>query len=174
MVEHAGIASAFLADVFGCSTAEPVYISSLPNDDARGREPGERHVVTREMANIEAFTRKWDRKDRALYFCTATIKIGSTRRSKETIAELMAEECAATLRLRFLFCFLIEQCGSAFFSHTRCFFFAVTGGHCFVVCTDHGRGPSLYLWPELSVPWKFMVALLAPNSCAAQWNARAL
>jgi hypothetical protein len=38
------IASAFLADVFGASTVAPVFICSLPNSDARDREPGERHV----------------------------------------------------------------------------------------------------------------------------------
>ena len=41
------VASHFLADMFGASTAAPVYISSLPNADAREREVGERHVATR-------------------------------------------------------------------------------------------------------------------------------
>jgi P4 family phage/plasmid primase-like protien len=87
-VEHAGIASNFLASMFGGSTASPVYISSLPNQDARDREPGERHLVTREFNLIEAFCKKWDRKDRALYFCTATIQPGVGKRSKETLSEL--------------------------------------------------------------------------------------
>jgi hypothetical protein len=86
----ANIASAFLADVFGPSTIAPVFICSLANADARDREPGERHVATREPVHIEAFLRKWDRKDRALYFAVATVKPGSTTRSKATLAELNA------------------------------------------------------------------------------------
>jgi hypothetical protein len=87
-VEGANIASTFLADVFGPSTAAPVFICSLPNSEAREREPGERHVRTRAPDEIEAFLRKWDRKHRAVYFAVATIKAGSTTRSKATLAEL--------------------------------------------------------------------------------------
>jgi hypothetical protein len=87
-VADTNIASAFLADMFGPATVAPVFICSLPNADAREREPGERHVATRERKHVEAFLRKWDRKDRALYFCTATVRPGSTTRSKATIAEL--------------------------------------------------------------------------------------
>jgi hypothetical protein len=87
-VEGANVASAFLADMFGPSTAAPVFICSLPNADARERESGERHVATREVEHVEAFLRKWDRKDRALYFAVATVKPGSTTRSKATLAEL--------------------------------------------------------------------------------------
>ncbi|MGB6766749.1 MAG: DNA-primase RepB domain-containing protein, partial [Methyloceanibacter sp.] len=87
-VESANIASTFLADMFGASTAAPVYISSLPNADAKEREPGERHVATREPDHVEAFLQKWDRKDRALYFAVATVKPGSATRSKGTLAEL--------------------------------------------------------------------------------------
>jgi hypothetical protein len=87
-VEGANVASKFLADVFGPSTAAPVFICSLPNADAHEREPGERHVATREPDHVEAFLEKWDRKDRALYFAVATVKPGSTTRSKATLAEL--------------------------------------------------------------------------------------
>ena len=82
------VASHFLADMFGASTAAPVYISSLPNADAREREVGERHVATRRPEDIEAFLRKWDRPDRAAYFCTATVQAGAMTRSKATLAEL--------------------------------------------------------------------------------------
>ena len=82
------VAGHFLADMFGASTAAPVYISSLPNADAREREVGERHVTTRQPEDIEAFLRKWDRPDRAAYFCTATVQAGATTRSKATLAEL--------------------------------------------------------------------------------------
>jgi hypothetical protein len=87
-VEGANVASTFLADMFGASTATPVFICSLPNADAREREPGERHVATREPDDIEAFRKKWDRKDRGLYFAVATVKPGSTTRSKAMLAEL--------------------------------------------------------------------------------------
>jgi hypothetical protein len=87
-VEGANSASTFLAGMFGASTAAPVFICSLPNADARERERGERHVATREPVHIEAFLRKWDRRDRALYFAVATVKPGSITRSKATLAEL--------------------------------------------------------------------------------------
>ena len=88
-VENAeNVASAFLADVFGASTVAPVFICSLSNADAPAREPRERHVATRQPDDVEAFLRKWDRKDRALYFCTATIQPGAVTRSKATLAEL--------------------------------------------------------------------------------------
>jgi P4 family phage/plasmid primase-like protien len=89
-VEGVSVASHFLADMFGASTVAPVFICSLPNADAPVREPRERHVATRERDHVETFCRKWDRKDRALYFCTATVKPGATTRSKATLAELNA------------------------------------------------------------------------------------
>src|SRR5262249_44825795 len=87
-VESVNIASTFLADMFGASTAAPVFICSLPNADARDCEPGERHVTTRERDHIERFLLKWDRRRRALYFGVATLKPGATTRSKATLAEL--------------------------------------------------------------------------------------
>ena len=82
------VASVFLADIFGASTVAPVFICSLPNADAPAGEPRECHVATRHPDHIERFLQRWDRKDRALYFCTATIKSGATTRSKATLAEL--------------------------------------------------------------------------------------
>jgi RecA-family ATPase len=87
-VEGAHIASEFLKSMFGASTAAPVYICSLPNSDAEGREVGERHVATRDPEHVEAFRGKWDRKDRGLYFAVATVKAGATARKKETLDEL--------------------------------------------------------------------------------------
>jgi hypothetical protein len=81
-------ASQFVIDLFGPSSQCPVYISSLPNADATG-EPGERHVTTRDANLIDLFTKTWDRPGRGLYFGTATIKKGASRRAKETIAELI-------------------------------------------------------------------------------------
>jgi RecA-family ATPase len=92
-VEGANVASSFLASMFGASTANPVFICSLPNSDAKDREAGERKVTTRQPDHIEAFLKKWDRKDRALYFCTATLHLGATTRSKQTLAELNGLHC---------------------------------------------------------------------------------
>ena len=89
MVEEAGnIASSFLAGMFGPSTEGPVYVASRPNNDAPADEPRERRVMTRVPDVIDAFVRKWDRRNRALYFCVGTVKPDATRRAKETIAEL--------------------------------------------------------------------------------------
>ena len=92
-VEGANVASSFLASMFGASTANPVFICSLPNSDAKDREPGERKVTTRQADYVEAFLKKWDRKDRALYFCTATLQPGASKRSKETLAALNGLHC---------------------------------------------------------------------------------
>jgi putative DNA primase/helicase len=89
MVEEAeNIASKFLADMFGPSTESPVYVASRPNDDAPPKEPRERRVMTRAPTVIDAFVRKWDRRNRALYFCVGTVKPDAVRRAKETIHEL--------------------------------------------------------------------------------------
>jgi AAA domain/RepB DNA-primase from phage plasmid len=82
------VASDFLADVFGPSTVERVYLSSLPNDDARDRQPGEKRLATRAPDLVERFVADQDRADRGLYFCTATITAAAKTRSKQTLAEL--------------------------------------------------------------------------------------
>src|SRR3954452_24979085 len=85
----------FIREVFGPLTENPVFISSLPNADARVREPGERHVITRDTAVIADFINKWDRKNRGLFFCVSTLRpssapvtAGRSSRSKANIAEL--------------------------------------------------------------------------------------
>src|SRR4051812_5060671 len=85
----------FLRKVFGPVTEDSVFVSSLPNAEARGREPGERHVTTRDTAVIKGFVEKWDRKDRGLYFCVSTLRpssapvaAGCSLRSKANVAEL--------------------------------------------------------------------------------------
>src|SRR4051794_13940470 len=85
----------FLREVFGPVTENPVYVSSLPNAEARGHEPGERHVITRDTAEIERFVQKWDRKDRGVYFCVSTLRRnlpsvepGRSPRIKANVAEL--------------------------------------------------------------------------------------
>src|SRR5829696_2300691 len=85
----------FIREIFGPVTECPVFICSLPNADARGREPGEKYIITRDTAVIERFVTTWDRKDRGLYFCVSTLQAGSTShmaggspRCKANIAEL--------------------------------------------------------------------------------------
>jgi hypothetical protein len=83
-----GVAADFIADVFGGSTTEPVFLSSLPNADARAREPSERRLATRDGALVERFRADMDRKDRGTYFCVSTIKSTAKQRSKSALAEL--------------------------------------------------------------------------------------
>lgn len=85
----------FIKNVFGPVTENPVYVSSLPNSDARDREPGEKHVMTRDLCTIELFASKWDRKDRGLFFCVATLapdarpeRPGGSPRSKANVSEI--------------------------------------------------------------------------------------
>jgi hypothetical protein len=87
-VEAQSVAARFIVDVFASSTGNPVYLCSLKNRDAPSNEPGERHVATRNIADIDAFIHKWDRKHRGLYFCVSTLANGATRRAKTTAAEL--------------------------------------------------------------------------------------
>jgi hypothetical protein len=87
-VEAQSAATKFIIDVFASSTGNPVYLCSLKNRDAPSNEPGERHVATRNIADIDAFIHKWDRQHRGLYFCVSTIANGATKRSKTTTAEL--------------------------------------------------------------------------------------
>jgi putative DNA primase/helicase len=75
----------FVADVFGPSTVDPVFICSLPNDKVPGLE---RHVTTRRADDISAFIAKYDRPGRASYFCVSTLKPSARQRSKKTVSEL--------------------------------------------------------------------------------------
>ena len=82
----------FVVDWFKGTTGR-VYLCSLPNPELKGTpegEPSERHILTRSTEQINGFVSKWDRPGRGLYFCTATIQPDATRRSKETLAELVA------------------------------------------------------------------------------------
>ena len=87
-VEAQSAAAKFIIDVFASSTGNPVYLCSLKIRDAPNNEPGERHVATRNIADIDAFIHKWDRQHRGLYFCVSTLANGATKRSKTTTAEL--------------------------------------------------------------------------------------
>ena len=89
MGEPQHVGATFLADVFGSSTACPVFICSLINGDAReGAGAGERFVTTRTPEYISAFARKWDIARRGVYWCVSTVARDARRRAKETLAEL--------------------------------------------------------------------------------------
>lgn len=76
----------FLSAMFGDATDLPVYISSLPNGDAKDREPGERSIATRSPDKIDGFVGNWDRPNRGLFFCTGIVKRGA-RRAKVNIVQ---------------------------------------------------------------------------------------
>jgi P4 family phage/plasmid primase-like protien len=80
----------FIVDVFGSSTAHPVFICSLPNSGQHDGQLGERFVTTRCVEDIAGFARKWDRPRRALYYAVNTVKPNARRRSKQTISEINA------------------------------------------------------------------------------------
>lgn len=75
----------FIASLFGLVTESPVYICSLANERDDPSEPSERHVSTRDGADIEKFVRKWDRPKRGLFFCVGTVE--GARRAKESVRE---------------------------------------------------------------------------------------
>jgi hypothetical protein len=79
----------FLVNYFGASSLNPIYLSSLPNAECKDREPGERHIISRSSEQIAAFVGKWDRPGRGVYFAVSTVVRTATRRSKETLSELV-------------------------------------------------------------------------------------
>jgi hypothetical protein len=81
-------AARFLATLFARSKA-PVFVTSLANDKGQSQRLPSRSIVTRECDTVERFAAKWDQLERALYFCVGTIKPGSQRRARETVAELV-------------------------------------------------------------------------------------
>lgn len=85
----------FVTSVFGPGTSAPVFVTSLPNGDAKDREPGEKYVMTRDPSLVQRHVAKWDRRDRAIYFCVGTIKPdatpdkpGGSPRNKANVAEI--------------------------------------------------------------------------------------
>jgi hypothetical protein len=85
-------AAEFIANWFKGTTGR-VYLCSLPNPELKGTpagEPSERHILTRSTEQITGFVAKWNRPGRGLYFCTATIQPDAARRTKQTLAELVA------------------------------------------------------------------------------------
>src|SRR3954454_6178750 len=84
----------FFRQVFGPATASSVFVSSLPNADVRGTQPGERHILSRDTAAIERFVGDWDRAGRGVYFCVSTLQPnaaagkGRSPRCKANVAEI--------------------------------------------------------------------------------------
>jgi P4 family phage/plasmid primase-like protien len=86
----------FITKVYGPGTVDPVFITSLPNEDAKSFEPGEKSVMTRDLEVVARHITKWDRPSRAVYFCVGTLKPdarpdaarpGSSPRNKENVSE---------------------------------------------------------------------------------------
>jgi hypothetical protein len=62
----------------------PVYFQSLSNDGSE--HP--REVFTRSPQEVAGFMKKWDRAGRGLFYCVATLKPDSHKRSKETVNQV--------------------------------------------------------------------------------------
>ncbi len=89
------LALQFLVGLFGETTTDPVFLCSLPNDKGDAGEQGERHLLSRDPAQIAAFAQKWDRARRALYYCVGTLvpdaapdKPGGSKRLRANVSEL--------------------------------------------------------------------------------------
>jgi AAA domain len=89
-VETHHTASAFLVDMFGASTVNPIFVASLANSDATkdARREGPRDTLTRSVGVIEGFVQRWDLSGRSTYFCVGTLRPDASTRSKATLAEL--------------------------------------------------------------------------------------
>ena len=82
----------FLATLFERATP-PVFLTSLTNDRAATQRIPPRQIVTRDCKLVDRFIEKWDRPERALYFCVATLRPGITRRAKANLHELVCLHC---------------------------------------------------------------------------------
>jgi DNA polymerase I-like protein with 3'-5' exonuclease and polymerase domains len=79
--------SEFLAEHFGTAIGS-IYICSLPNERGNG-QPAE--IVGRGGGNRldKLVLNTWDREDRGTFFCVATVQPKQTRRSKDTLCEIV-------------------------------------------------------------------------------------
>ena len=96
-VEPSHAARKFLVDIFGASTACPIFIASLANSDAKkdARREGPRDVITRSVPVIEGFVQRWDLAGRSTYFCVSTLRRDAQTRSKATLAGSTAVNASA-------------------------------------------------------------------------------
>jgi hypothetical protein len=75
----------FLKTLYAGTSAR-VYICSFPNERDNDKQVGERHITTRDAAEVMSFRNKWDKPERGLFFCIGTVKPGA-KRNKDNIVE---------------------------------------------------------------------------------------
>ncbi|WP_396604720.1 hypothetical protein ACFLEY_19155 [Bradyrhizobium sp. YCK136] len=76
----------FVKTLFAHTEPEPVYFCSFTNERGAGAE---RHVATRNAADVTSFMQKWDKPGRGMYVAMSTIKAGA-KRNKENCVETPA------------------------------------------------------------------------------------
>jgi hypothetical protein len=74
----------FLSEIFR-GTQGQIYFCALRNSDSKLQKGELDHIVTRSPDEVKKFVAKWDRPEHecGIYFCTATLKPGTTRRVAE-------------------------------------------------------------------------------------------
>jgi len=74
----------FLRGLFGGTTGQ-TYLCALRNSDSKLPKGELDHTITRSPDEVKKFVAKWDRPEHecGIYFCTATLKQGATRRVAE-------------------------------------------------------------------------------------------
>ena len=83
-------ASEFLAAFFDATSSASIYVCSLLNERDNGQS-GEAKLVGRgDFAHIDTFVQKHDLAGRGTFFCVNTVQPKQSRRTKETIAEIVA------------------------------------------------------------------------------------
>ena len=83
-------ASEFLAAFFDATSSASIYVCSLLNERDNGQS-GEAKLVGRgDFAYIDTFVQRHDLAGRGTFFCVNTVQPKQSRRTKETIAEIVA------------------------------------------------------------------------------------
>jgi RecA-family ATPase len=82
-------AAAFVIAMFGPHPDGRVYVAALPNPDNKGAEPDERHIVSRNSAQITDFVIRQDQPGQGCFTCVATIQDKATRRAEKTVAQIV-------------------------------------------------------------------------------------
>jgi hypothetical protein len=80
-------AAEFIVTLFGPHKNGRVYIASLPN--IKGDGSGERHVLTRNTAQITNFIARHDQPGEGCFVCVNPIKNEATRRAEETVTAII-------------------------------------------------------------------------------------
>jgi hypothetical protein len=81
----------FLPELFR-GTEGPIYLCALRNNKSKLPSGEVAHIITRNLDKIEGFRDQWDRPEHevGVYFHTATLKIGTTRRIKSNCRQFSA------------------------------------------------------------------------------------